>query len=161
MHFLLTSCLAYMEDVKWFQGTFTVARQPLDRFPPPPHIPPQGWQILITQAWAPRSEMSLKSGCWQISLAEKELTTGSNCSGKQRQRVILKMQLSKKAVLTSKKACLSFPYLHPWAHIQWATVTFFDWISCERKSKGWFEKFSIFKFELVCLTCCRVSESHF
>ena len=49
MHFLLTSCLAYMEDVKWFQGTFTVARHPLDRFPPP-HIPPQGWQIVVTEA---------------------------------------------------------------------------------------------------------------
>ena len=114
-----------MEDVKWFLGAFTVARQPLDR-PPPPHIPPQGWQILITQAWAPRSEMSLKSGCWQISLAEKELTTGSNCSGKQRQGVILNMQLSKKAVLISKKASLSSPYLHPWAHIHWATVTLIE-----------------------------------
>ena len=70
--------------------------------------------------------MSLKSGCWQISLAEKELTTGSNCSGKQRQGVILNMQLSKKAVLISKKASLSSPYLHPWTHIHWATVTLIE-----------------------------------
>ena len=57
--------------------------------------------------------MSLKGGRWQISPVEKELTTGSNCSGKQRQAVNLKMQLSKKAGLTSKKAGLSFPYLSP------------------------------------------------
>jgi len=53
--------------------------------------------------------MSLRAGYRKISLAEKELTTSSNCSAKQRQRVILKMQLSKKAGLTNKKACLSFP----------------------------------------------------
>ena len=42
--------------------------------------------------------MSLRAGCRLISLAEKELITSSNCSGKQRQGVILiMMQLGKKA----------------------------------------------------------------
>ena len=44
------------------------------------------------------AEMSLRAGCRLISLAEKELVTSSNCSGKQRQGVILiMMQLGKKA----------------------------------------------------------------
>lgn len=50
--------------------------------------------------------------CQLISLATKELTTSSNCSGKQRHGVILNMQLSKKATLTKKKACLASPLLH-------------------------------------------------
>ena len=33
--------------------------------------------------------MSLGAGSWLISLAEKELTTGSNFSGKHRQGVII------------------------------------------------------------------------
>ena len=44
-----------------------------------------------------------------ISQAEQEPSTGSNCKGKQRCGVILKVQLSKKAGLTNKKACLTFP----------------------------------------------------
>ena len=44
------------------------------------------------------AEMSLRAGCRLISLTEKELITSSNCSGKQRQGVILiMMQLGKKA----------------------------------------------------------------
>lgn len=43
-----------------------------------------------------------------ISPGEKEPTTGSICKGKQRSGVILKVQLSKKAGLTNKKACLAF-----------------------------------------------------
>jgi len=42
------------------------------------------------------------SRCQLISLAEKELTTGSNCFGKLRHGVILKVQLI-------KKACSAFP----------------------------------------------------
>ena len=52
-----------------------------------------------------------------MSLAEKELTTGSNCSGKQRHRGILKVQLSEIVSLTDtdkkKKAFSVFPQLHP------------------------------------------------
>ena len=48
--------------------------------------------------------------CQLISVAERELTSGSNCSGKQRHGLlILKVQLSKKASLFNKKACLVFP----------------------------------------------------
>ena len=40
----------------------------------------------------------------------RQHTTSSNCKGKQRRGVILKMQeLSKKAGLPNKKACLAFP----------------------------------------------------
>ena len=78
--------------------------------------------------------MSLKGSRWQISPAEKELTTGSNCSGKQRQAIILKMQLSKKTSLTSKKASLSFPYLSPLSTHSMGNCHI-DWINCERKSK--------------------------
>lgn len=46
--------------------------------------------------------MLLRTGFQLISPAEKELITGSNCSG---QAVILKVQLRKKAELTNKKAC--------------------------------------------------------
>ena len=38
----------------------------------------------------------LSASCRQISLGERELTTGSNCAGKQRYGVISKVQLSKK-----------------------------------------------------------------
>jgi len=48
-----------------------------------------------------------RAGCLLISQGEKELTTSSNHSGKQQYRVILKVQLSKKASLT----CLAFPEL--------------------------------------------------
>ena len=40
--------------------------------------------------------MSLTAGCRLISPAEKDLTTGSNGSGKQKHGVISKVQLSKK-----------------------------------------------------------------
>ena len=40
--------------------------------------------------------MSLTAGCLLISPAEKDLTTGSNGSGKQKHGVISKVQLSKK-----------------------------------------------------------------
>ena len=51
----------------------------------------------------------LRAGCGLISPAEKELTTGSNCSEKKRHGIILKVQLSKIAGLTDKKACSTFP----------------------------------------------------
>lgn len=38
----------------------------------------------------------LSASCQQISLGERELTTGSNCAGKQRYGVISKVQSSKK-----------------------------------------------------------------
>ena len=42
--------------------------------------------------------------CQLISVAERELTSGSNCSGKQRHGLlILKVQLSKKASLFNKR----------------------------------------------------------
>ena len=53
--------------------------------------------------------MSLRAGGRLISLAEKDPIMGSNCPRKQRHKVILKEQLSKKAPLTNKKACLAFP----------------------------------------------------
>jgi len=51
--------------------------------------------------------ISLRACCSQlVSLAEKELnTTASNCFGKQRHGVILKVQLSTEAIWTNKKAC--------------------------------------------------------
>jgi len=52
--------------------------------------------------------MSLRVGCRLISPTEKDLTTSSNYSRKQRYGVILKVQLSEKASLTNKKACLAF-----------------------------------------------------
>ena len=45
--------------------------------------------------------MLLRAGCRLISPAVKELTNSSNCSGKQRHGVILKLQLSQKASCTS------------------------------------------------------------
>ena len=55
-----------------------------------------------------------KSGLPTISLGKKELTAGSNCLGKQRHWVILEEQLHKKVRLNNKKACIAFPWLHPW-----------------------------------------------
>ena len=58
--------------------------------------------------------ISLRACCSRlVSLAEKELTTDSNCFGKERHGVILKVQLSTKAIWTNKKACLACPSLHP------------------------------------------------
>lgn len=57
--------------------------------------------------------MSLRAGSRPISPAEKDSITCSNFSKKQRHKVVLKVQLSKKATLTSKKACLALPQLHP------------------------------------------------
>ena len=51
---------------------------------------------------------SLRACCRLISLAGREFTTGSNCSGKQIYGVILKLQLSKRACLTNQKSVLSF-----------------------------------------------------
>ena len=60
-----------------------------------------------------RSQLVASLGWRLISLAEKDLATSSNCSGKQISGVILKLQLSKKDSLTDKKACLVFSQLHP------------------------------------------------
>ena len=49
----------------------------------------------------------LRAGCGLISPAEKELTTGSNCPEKKRHGIILKVQFTKIAGLTDKKACLN------------------------------------------------------
>ena len=58
--------------------------------------------------------ISLRACCSRlVSLAEKELTTDSNWFGKERHGVILKVQLSTKAIWTNKKACLACPSLHP------------------------------------------------
>ena len=46
--------------------------------------------------------MSLRAYRQLISQTERELTTGSNCKGKQMHGEILQMQLSKKAGLTIK-----------------------------------------------------------
>ena len=61
-----------------------------------------------------RGRLAASLGWRLISLAEKDLTTSSNCSGKQTRGVILKLLLSKKDSLSDKKACLVFPQLHPW-----------------------------------------------
>ena len=61
-----------------------------------------------------RGRLAASLGWCLISLAEKDLTTSSNCSGKQTRGVILKLLLSKKDSLSDKKACLVFPQLHPW-----------------------------------------------
>ena len=50
-----------------------------------------------------RGQLVASLGWWLISLAEKDLATSSNFSGKQRRGVILKLQLSKKDSLTDKK----------------------------------------------------------
>ena len=60
-----------------------------------------------------RGRLAASLGWQLISLAEKDLTTSSNCSGKQTRGVILKLLLSKKDSLSDKKACLVFPQLHP------------------------------------------------
>lgn len=57
----------------------------------------------------PSPGMSLTGSCWLISASEKDPTTSSNCSGKKRHGVILMVQLSEKAGLTNKNACLAFP----------------------------------------------------
>ena len=51
---------------------------------------------------------SLRACCQLISLAGREFTTVSNCSGKQIYGVILKLQLSNRASLTNQKSVLSF-----------------------------------------------------
>ena len=54
----------------------------------------------------------LRAGCWLISLAEKELTTSSNCSGKQRHDVILRFCCIKKwAWLIEKPFWLFLGYI--------------------------------------------------
>jgi len=57
----------------------------------------------------PNPGMSLRGSCRLISASEKDPTTSSNCTGKQRHGVILTVQLSEKAGLTYKNACLAFP----------------------------------------------------
>ena len=49
------------------------------------------------------SGMSLRARHWLIYLAKKNLITSSNCSREQRHGVILKVQLSKKPGLLTKK----------------------------------------------------------
>ena len=60
---------------------------------------------------------SLRACCRLISLADREFTTGSNCSGKQRYGVILKLQLSKRASLTNQKTHRSFVPVVSYGHL--------------------------------------------
>ena len=61
----------------------------------------------VSWPWPYIPGMSLRASFWLISLPEKELTTSLNYSGNQRHGVTLMVQLSKKASLTNKKACIA------------------------------------------------------
>ena len=91
--------------------------------------------------------MLLRAGCWLISPAEKDLTTSSNCSGRQRHGVILKEHLSEKDALTNKKACLTFPQLHPWVksplNLQSNHILCAVMIYCNQKHLQFFTKESV------------------
>ena len=74
------------------------------RVPPYPNlgsvsdlVVPRGKLASINQKHYPG--MSLRASCGLISSADEELTTGSNCSVKQRHGRILKEQLCKKSCL--------------------------------------------------------------
>ena len=54
--------------------------------------------------WTLSAGMLLRADCRLILLAEKNLTTASNKTGKQAHWVILLVQLSKKAGLTNEEA---------------------------------------------------------
>ena len=66
---------------------------------------------------------SLRACCRLISLAGREFTTGSNCSGKQRYGVILKLQLSKRAFWTNQKRLLSFVPVVSYGHLPSLIIT--------------------------------------
>ena len=66
---------------------------------------------------------SLRACCRLISLADREFTTGSNCSGKQRYGVILKLQLSKRASLTNQKTHRSFVPVVSYGHLPLLIIT--------------------------------------
>jgi len=63
--------------------------------------------------WVKKAGMQLIAGCQLFSPVEKKLTTSSNCSGIQGHEVILEVQLSIKAGLTTTTKMLTSPQLHP------------------------------------------------
>ena len=66
---------------------------------------------------------SLRACCRLISLAGREFTTGSNCSGKQRYGLILKLELSNRASLTNQKSFLSFVPVVSHGHLPLLIIT--------------------------------------
>ena len=66
--------------------------------------------------------------CWLISLFGREFTTGSNCAGKQRYGVILKLKLSKRASLPNQKSFLSFVPVVSYGHLPLLIITV---VSCD------------------------------